>query len=85
MTKFMPNPRVSFVLKRESARLRKHHVYSMWYYEKENNTITICTTHPGFWIGKAGCKNQRIKDEINEILKKYNEPEITIAYIECES
>ena len=84
-TKFAPHPLISRILRRESAELRKHHVYSTWFYDKEEHTITICSTHPGFWIGLRGIKTQRIQDEINEVLRKHNEPEMTIKYIECES
>lgn len=84
-TKFPPHPFVSKVLIRESAELRKHHVYSTWFYNKEEHTITICTTHPGYWIGWRGERTKQIKEEINGILRQHNLPEITIKYVECES
>ena len=85
LSKFPPHPLVSRILKRESAELRKHYVYSTWFYDKEEHTVIICTTYPGFWIGKAGVKTQRIQDEINGVLRAHNEEDIKIKYIECES
>ena len=85
MTKFMPHPEVNSILRKRSAELRKHHCYSTWYYDSENNTIVICTTLPGYWIGKAGEDISNLKNEINEMLTKHKLNPISINFIECES
>ncbi len=85
MTKFMPHPQINAILRKRSAELRKHRCYSTWYFDDENNTIVICTTLPGYWIGKAGADIDNLKNEINELLTKRKLNPISIEFIECES
>lgn len=70
MTKYMPHYDIQEVLRKKSEKLRKKcNVYSMWYYEAETKTITICTTNPGYWIGYMGKGIEDLLDEIKAIVK----------------
>lgn len=85
MTKFMPHPQINAILRKRSAELRKHGCYSTWYFDDKTDTIMICTTSPGYWIGKAGADLDNLKNDICEILVKRNLNPISIRFIECES
>lgn len=85
MTKFIPHSQINAILRKRSAELRKHHCYSTWYFDDENDTIVICTTRPGLWIGRLGVDIYNLKNEINEIATKRRLNPISIGFIECES
>ncbi len=85
MTRFMPHPQINTILRKRSAELRKHGCYSTWYFDDKNDTIVICATLPGYWIGKAGADIDNLKNEINELLTKRKLNPISIEFIECES
>ena len=103
MSPYMPLPTIHRIIKRyaksfnPSSNLKDAlRVHSLWYYDKENSTITICTNLPGPWIGRAGTIVEKLKNEINEEIKKHNDfvkrqnldesqmiKPITVRFIEC--
>ena len=85
MTPFMPHTFVHKILHDESAKLRKYHCYSVWYYDENRKEIIICTTRPGLWIGRNGANTEKIQSDVNKILNEHNIDEIKISYIECQS
>jgi len=104
MSPYMPLPAIHHIIKRyaksfnpSSAPKCALRVYSLWYYDKENSTITICTNLPGHWIGRAGTVVEKLKSEINEEIEKHNDfvkrqnfeesqiiKPITVQFIECD-
>lgn len=72
-SKYFPVSSVSRLLRDYSKEFRKKHCYSMWYFDKENNKIVICSTRPGFWIGRMGETINKLTGQCNELIHKYNE------------
>ena len=94
-TSHMPVYRIKEILIEKSRNLRKtSHTYSMFFYDDESNTITICTNRPGFWIGVGGTEIENLKEECRNAIRRHNGfqkhdeliiPEnINIDFIECE-
>ena len=104
MSPYMPLQAIHRIIKRyaksfnPSSNLKYAlRVHSLWYYDKENSTITICTNLPGHWIGRAGTIVEKLKNEINEEIEKHNDfikrqnldesqmvKPITVRFIECD-
>ena len=78
---------ISRKLKERAIELNKlnKRVYSMWYADKDTNTIYICTTHPGLWIGKRGEDHEKLLKELYAICEKYNIAKFKLSYKECQS
>ena len=78
---------ISRKLKERAVELNKlnKRIYSMWYKDKETNTVYICTTHPGYWIGKAGQDHEKLVKELDALCEKYNIEKFKLAYKECQS
>ena len=101
-TPYMPLYKIHEILKAKAKELNPkspqivRKIWSMWFYDKETATITICTNSPGPWIGRMGLGVEELKDRINAAVKEHNEfltehnidqpkiPEIKIAFIECD-
>ena len=102
-TPYMPLYKIHEILKAKAKELNPkttdkyvRHIWSMWFYDKETATITVCTNSPGPWIGRAGIGVEDLKDRINAAVKEHNKflvehnvdqpqiPEIKIAFIECD-
>lgn len=104
MSPYMPLPAIHHIIKRyaksfnPNSRLKYAlRVHSLWYYDKENSTITICTNLPGHWIGNAGSVVEKLQSEINAEVEKHNDfikrqnfdgsqmiKPITVRFIECD-
>ena len=84
-TKYLPHSEMNNILKNRSAELRKHHCYSTWYYDKDDNDIVICTTRPGLWLGMLGKDVANLKDKLDEVAVKYHIEPVKISFIECNS
>lgn len=104
MSPYMPLPAIHRIIKEyaksfnPSSRLKYAlRVHSLWYYDKEDSTITICTNLPGHWIGRAGAVVEKLKSEINAEVEKHNDfvkrqnldesqiiKPITVRFIECD-
>ena len=97
-TPYMPIPEINTILKRRNIEintiLKRRNILAMWYFEKETNTIVICTTRPGYWIGKAGVDHEKLLADINKVIDDKNEllishgydnlyDNVNIKYIEC--
>lgn len=55
LTPYMSVPRIHRIITKKSQELRiNYKVRSMFFFDQDDNMIYICTTKPGFWIGKMG-------------------------------
>lgn len=79
------------ILKDRAVELNKcARVHSMWNYDKDNNTITIYTDRPGFWIGYHGRDIDEIQRKLDLEITKYNKnnsgfllPYVNVKLVEC--
>lgn len=93
LTPYMPVKKIEFLLREKSKYFRnEYHVYSMFYFDKDENVIYICSTRPGYWIGMMGESHRELVKQCNELIDKHNaalfDPHyavshIDIKYIEC--
>ena len=90
ITRYIPIYEITQLLRKKSKEMRRYRCYSSWFYNTEENSITICTNQPGYWIGRMGQDVARLKEEINAIIDKHNPyndkkmEHITIKFIETE-
>lgn len=76
ITKYLPcNAETSRIMHRHAVELhrQKKHMFSMWYYNSEDNSVVICTNYPGYWIGPMGSYIDALREELNAVIDKHNE------------
>lgn len=99
---YMPTYQMGKILHKKAVALNKVNksIQSMWYFDKDTNKVCICTTYPGFWIGKMGKDAFDLQNALNAEIDRHNEinekfakekgyvytsiKHITIAFYECD-
>ena len=71
---YMPTYQMGVILHKKAVALNKTNksIHSMWYFDKDTNRVCICTTHPGYWIGKMGKDVQELQNALNAEIDRHN-------------
>lgn len=95
LSPYMPVMKIELLLREKSKHFRKTcNVYSMFYFDRDENVIYICSTQPGYWIGKCGIDHENLVKQCNDLIDEHNKyvqdesyivKHINIKYIQCTS
>ena len=57
-------------------------IESYYKYEEKDNTLTIYTTHPGWFIGAHGKLIEKYKKKLSDSLTHNSDKELTINFVD---